>query len=201
MVYRAQTHRRTTSNRHKWIVVAVIIVFLAAGVVFVLEKSGTTSFFSSIVDNEQAQTTSDVPSAQPDYNGGAAAEENKDPGNTIREDKGTAVITDTNGATSSDTSQPLRSSTGEITVYLPHSGSKLASGQELSGTSTLSTVQYRLIDNVSGVITTGSLRVVNSKFSGTLSFDTSASEGRLDIFGTKSDANEFSNIEIPVRFR
>ena len=191
-------------NNKKKLLLAIAALLILGGVVFfVLEKTHTTSVFSSkpAPPEEQAQTTSDIPSAQPDYNGGALAEENKDPGNTERENQGSAVVTDNSGITASNTSEPKTSATGEVTVYLPLKNATLKTGQEISGTSTLSVVQYRLIDSVSGVIATGSLNVVNGNFSGTLSFSTSASEGRLDIFATRADASEYSSVEIPVRFR
>ena len=191
-------------NNKKKLLLGIAALLVLGGIVFfVLEKTHTTSVFTSspTSSDEQAQTTSDIPSAQQDYNGGTLAEENKDPGNTISENSNSAGIIDNNGTASTDTSQPQTSSTGEITVYLPHQNAAMLSGQEVSGTSTLSVVQYRLIDSVSGVIATGNLKVVNGKFSGTLAFSTSASEGRLDIFGTRDDASEFSSIEIPVRFK
>ncbi len=190
-------------NTKKRLFLSVIALLVVVGIIFfVLEKTDTTSFFSASTDSEQeAQTTSELPSAQPDYNGGSAAEENKDPGNTNNENQGSAIVTDNNGAASTDTSKSLASASGEITVYLPHTNSVLKAGQEISGISTLPVVQYRLIDNISGVIATGSLKVVDGNFSGTLSFNTSANEGRLDIFATKSDASEFSAVEIPVRFK
>lgn len=195
--------KKTRHSKRRIVTIVMIVLLLGAAVLFVLEKTNTTSFFSFTNEDKasEAHTTSDLPSARPDYNGGAAAEENKDPGNTINENQGSAVIKDGNGAPSSDTSNPIKSSTGEITVYLPHANSSLATGQEISGTSSLSSVQYRLIDSVSGVIATGTLKVVNGNFSGNLSFNTSANEGRLDIFATRADASEFSNVEIPVRFK
>jgi len=196
--------RKTTRHSKRRIITIVIIVlFVGAVTLFVLEKTNTTSFFSSTNGNDasEAQTTSDLPSAQSDFNGGTSAEENKDPGNTLDENQGSAVIKDNNGTPSSDMSKPIKSSTGEITVYLPHTDGVLTTGQEISGTSTLSSVQYRLIDSVSGVIATGTLKVVNGNFSGNLSFNTSANEGRLDIFAARADASEFSNVEIPVRFK
>ena len=143
-----------------------------------------------------AQTTSNTPSAQSSYSDG----EYREPGNTVHENQGEASVSDTGGRASSNTSEPKTSSTGEITVYLPIANSVITSGQEISGISTLPRVHYRIIDNVTGVVASGSLEVVNGRFSGILNFSNAAQEGRVDIFATKSDFTEYSNVEIPVRF-
>lgn len=169
-----------------------LLIFIAINI---LSKDASPNDVLDISD----QTTSNIPSAQSDYND-TSSEENKDPGNTLREGQGTAVVTDNSGSPSSNTNEPKTSTTGEITVYLPYNNAVMRDGQEISGTSSLTTVNFRLIDNVSGVISTGSLKVVNGKFSGTVSYTTSATEGRLDIYGTKDDTTEFSAVEIPVRF-
>src|SRR5690606_29613808 len=121
------------------------------------------------VGNE-AKTTSTIPSAQADYTDDAV-EENKVPA-TGGDGRGSAEIKDNGGAPSSDTSSSIISTTGEITLYMPKANSKIASGQEISGKSTLSKVHYRVIDSVSGVIATGQLNVVSGNFSGSISFST-----------------------------
>lgn len=145
------------------------------------------------------QTTSTLPSAQSNFTNGDN-DNNKDAGNTLNENRSSATVSDTGGIPSSDTSKPISSATGEITVYLPIKDATISSGQEISGTSSLPSVSYRLIDNVSGVIATGTLSVVNGNFSGKISFVTNATNGRLDIFGVKPDFTEFSNIEVPIRY-
>lgn len=195
--------RKTTHHSKRRIITIVIIVLFAGAVIlFVLEKTNTTSFFSSTdnSDASDAQTTSDLPSAQSDFNGGSAAEENKDPGNTLNENRGTAVIEET-GSQIVENSDPISSETGEITVYSPTKNSRVTSGAIISGTSSLSEVEYRIIDSTSGVIATGSLTVKNGKFSGKINFNNNATEGRIDLFATRPDFREYSNIEIPVRFR
>jgi len=172
-----------------------IIVLLVTGFLLYSKSRGETTEMSF-----GAKTTSDIESAQSDFNGGTAEGGNKSSDNTTSEDQGTAVITDTGGIASSNTNSPRKSNTGEITVYQPLNNMLVKSGQEISGTSTLPSIQYRLIDSESGVIATGSLKVVNGNFSGTLSFSTNANEGRLDIFAIRADASEYSVIEIPVRY-
>jgi hypothetical protein len=43
--------------------------------------------------------------------------------------------------------------------------------------------------------------VVNGKFSGQITYTTNATAGRIDIFASRADGSEYSNIEIPVRFK
>lgn len=188
------------------ILIASVVLAGLLGTLFILEKTGTTdlvktpSFLkrTSANENMKAQTTSTAPSAQSDY---TSSDTTKDAGNTLNENKGQAGVNDTSGQSSSNTTSPRTSSTGQITVYLPLDNTIVKSGQELSGTSNLTQVSYRVVDNISGVIGEGTLNVVDGKFSGTLSVKSNATEGRIDVFGTKSDLTEFSNIKIPVRFQ
>lgn len=152
---------------------------------------------STVVQDTDSETTSTAPTAQSDFTGGTERE----PGNTLSENEGSGGIRDNEGNLSDvDTSSSISSESGEITLYTPKGNSKVASGEKVAGESKLSVVSYRIIDNVSGVISTGQLKVVNGKFSGTLEFTTTATEGRLDLFGTKPDGAEYSIIEVPVRF-
>ncbi|MDO8265895.1 MAG: hypothetical protein Q7T41_03055 [Candidatus Saccharibacteria bacterium] len=151
------------------------------------------------LNDSVTKTTSSAPSAQDDFTGA----EERPVLETPTEDKGSASITDNQGTIESTPSEEqwIVSKTGEITVYTPSVDQLLKSGNTLSGESALSIISYRVIDNISGVINEGKLSVVNGKFSGTISFTTTATEGRLDIYSSKEDGVEFSNIEIPVRFK
>lgn len=148
---------------------------------------------------EEAQTTSTTPTAQADFTNG----DDRQPGNTDKENQGSAVVSDNNGEISEnvDKSQPVSSNTGEITVYSPVANTVITSGQSISGSSTLPRVTYRLVDDVTGMIAMGSLNVVNGKFSGTITFSTSAKSGKIDIFATREDQSEYSKVEIPINFR
>ena len=150
-------------------------------------------------DDDTAKTTSDATTAQPDFSEGG--NERGEPGNTLQENQGSGTIQDTGGADSQTSGDPVKSDTGEITINSPGKNSLLSSGRTISGVSSLDTVSYRIIDDISGVIATGRLQVKNGKFSGKITFETGAENGRLDFFGTKNDLTEFSNVEIPVRFR
>jgi cytoskeletal protein RodZ len=110
--------------------------------------------------------------------------------------------TDTNGQTSTNTnsSQWITSKSGNITVEQPIANATMQSGSVLSGTTKISTVHFRLIDNAVGVISEGTLSVVNGKFSGDLNFKPHSSAGQLDVFSTDANGVEINEIQIAVKF-
>ncbi|NBX98005.1 hypothetical protein EBQ81_04035 [bacterium] len=186
---------KKNSSRKKLI---VLITFLAIGpaitglyILKINDKNTKTS-------ETTAKTTSTVPSAQENFTSNSDRAAAPTP-----TDKGSGGIADTQGqdATPSDNSDWTVSESGEITVYKPQKNSLLTKGAVLSGESRLSVVNYRLIDDISGMISQGQLGVVNGKFSGTISFNTNATGGRLDVYGATDSGNEFSNVEIPIRFK
>lgn len=195
--------RKSSARTKKILLIALAVILVAGAALFVLEKKQITNFYgedpAEAQNDEDAQTTSTAETAQDDFTGG----DDREPGSSVGEGEGEGSITDNNGAISSDvdTSSPIVSSTGQISIYTPKNNASISSGQVVAGVSTLQRVSFRLIDNVSGVISVGELNVVNGKFSGTLSFSTSADEGRLDIFGANPDGSEYSNLEIPLRFK
>jgi hypothetical protein len=194
--------RQSSLKKKKIILVALLGGVVILGLLLGLEKTGITNFYSSeeaerAVD-EEAKTTSNVPTAQPEFSDGGERE----PGNTVKENQGSATIVDSAGQLDStiDMSNPTVSSTGEISLYTPRPTGTIKSGEILAGASTLNKVSYRLIDDVSGVIATGDIVVVNGKFSGTITYSTSAKDGRLDVYSTRPDGSEYSNIEVSIRF-
>jgi hypothetical protein len=183
------------SNSRKFkkplLVVALALILLGG---FVLWRKQTNKVPSPLPTD--AKTTSTAPTAQENFTGGDNREARSQPQN-----EGTA--TDTGGII---TEQPAQdawsvSSSGQITLYSPSKNSLFQNGDVISGASTLSTVNFRLIDDVSGVIAEGSLGVVNGKFSGKFSFSTTGTNGRLDIFSIDTGGIENNNVEVPVRFK
>lgn len=181
------------------IIVGIVIVLIIS--LFVLEKTHIINLYSKPPKgiDDDAKTTSTTPTAQADYTDGNP----RDAGNSEQENEGSGTLEDRQGQSSQQTNQSTWSSSasGEIVVKNPGKNSLINSGAEVSGTSNLATVNFRLIDDVSGVIAEGNMNVVNGKFAGVLSFATSANTGRLDIYGVKVDGREFSNVEISVRFK
>jgi len=112
------------------------------------------------------------------------------------------TITSTNGTAVPNTnpSQWVTSASGIITVKSPVANEQLASGSTLAGSAKVSQVDYTLIDNVVGVIDTGSLNVVNGNFSGTLNFQPQGTGGRLDVYTTNSQGVEYNEVQINVSF-
>lgn len=145
-----------------------------------------------------ATTTSSELTAQDNFSEG-----NERQPSSTSQDKGNAVISDAQGLINQipEQSQWITSSTGEITLYTPFKKQNIGTGDWISGESTLPAVNYRIIDDLSGVISSGTLSVVDGKFAGTINVKTSAASGRIDVYGQKADLTEFSNIEIEVSFR
>lgn len=198
--YSASKRKRApTKPKRRGLYIVCVVLIIVLLLFTILELLNITNIFGNHRSNNlnsDAQTTSSVPSAQSDFSDGGDRIVGDTTGNN---DIGS--ISDNAGTPSSNTSSPITSVTGEITLYLPIKNALVKSGQEVAGDSSLSAISYRIIDNTHGVIATGSLSVVNGKFSGNMNFDTDATEGRLDIFGTRSDGVEFSSIEVPIRFR
>lgn len=183
-------------SKRKIVYIAAAVLLVVAAMV-ILEATNTTNFFgkSEIIDTT-SKSTSDAPTAQEDFTDGG----DRTPAETKPDDEGT--VTDRGGnATATPSSQWSSSSSGELIVYTPTANSILKNGSTLSGKASTSTVSFRLIDNVSGVIAQGELSVVNGTYSGTFQFDTSASEGRLDVFNTRYGGVEYNNVAIPVKFK
>ena len=189
---------RKNHQPKKIILIILLSVLVIAGTFLVLEKLQIIDLINKKAPSSTSEdkTTSTTKTAQEDFTGA----DEREPGNSLNENKGSGGIADNNGTISNgtDTTNPIISSTGEITIYAPRQKADVKSGDEISGASTLQKVSYRIIDDVSGVIATGTLQVVNGKFSGKLSYVSTAKEGRLDIFGTRSDGVEYSNVTVSI---
>lgn len=194
------------SKKRKVITTLVMLPTVAGLTLLVLETTGTTTLTNRLKNNEknsleeqEATTTSDTPTAQPSFSEG----EEREPGNSLNENRGNSVILDTGGSlpANTDTSQPTKSATGEITVYSPAKNAQIKKGHLIAGSSSLPKITYRVIDDISGMIAMGELTVSNGRFSGTIDFETSSKNGRIDIFATRADGSEYSTVEIPITFR
>lgn len=188
-------------SRRKKVLVVLGVVFasiLLVGLVLTfLERRGIINLFEDKPTSETVKTTSQAPTAQSDFSDGGSRQP------VIQGNSSSSSVLDNNGEISPSTPKdnPIVSSSGEISVYSPSRNALIASGQEISGASTLSVISYRIIDDVQGVSSSGELKVVNGKFAGKVNFNTPASQGRIDLFGARTDGTEFSNVEIPVRFK
>jgi len=188
-----QSQQKNSYKRPLLVTTMVCIVAILATGYFIYDKDKTNEAMDS-----NAKTTSTAETAQSDFSGG-----NDRPIQEADNEKGEAIISDNSGSISEipNESNWTTSSSGEITLYAPSQNQLIENGYTISGKSTLPVISFRIIDDISGVISTGELSVVDGKYSGSISLSTSASGGRLDIFGTKEDGSEYSNIEVLVRFK
>ena len=104
-----------------------------------------------------------------------------------------------NSSTAS-TNSATSSSSGLITLIQPSSNSTISNGAIIYGTSKLSEVGYTLIDNRVGIISQGSLSVINGVFSGRMLFTPQSTTGRLDVYSTNAQGVQSNEIEINVNF-
>lgn len=179
----------------------ILLLLVAVGL-------GFTAYFlflkpdNATIDDDNVEgsgiTTSLQPTAQNEFEDG----NDRNPVEPENEQPGTAIIIDNGGQITTELPEEnwTYSDSGEITLYTPTTDDKLISGATVEGRSTLNVVNFRLIDNLTGVIAKGQISVKNGFFSGTLKFDTTASEGRLDLFGASIEGTEYSNIEIGINF-
>ncbi len=110
---------------------------------------------------------------------------------------------DTNGKAAANTPQNewTTSVSGNITLEQPTAGTTITNGTEIVGsTKAATTVNYRLSDNSTGVLTLGTLNVVNGKFSGILYFTPKSNKGQLDVFTSNDRGVELDEIQIGINF-
>ena len=183
-------------KKYKKLTLIVLTLIIIFGIIFILFKKSDDNAKTSITD--ETTTTSTAATAQEDFSGG---DDRPVLENNNSSDK--ATITDNSGQNTAktDSSTWTSSENGDITIHSPTSNQTINSGFVVSGESRLSNVQFRVIDDVSGVISEGSLSVVNGLFSGTINYSSTAIEGRLDVFATRDDGSEYGNIELPIRFK
>jgi len=143
-----------------------------------------------------AQTTSKSKTAQYNYTGATTHQSNA----TSTPNQGGAV--DNHGDKSATSAESgIASASGLITVVSPGGSASLASGDMLRGTAdkSITTIQYRVIDDEVGVIAQGSLQVVNSTYSGTLHFEAHGATGRVDVYSYNDQSQEVNEIQLPVQ--
>jgi cytoskeletal protein RodZ len=191
MQYRKKKQNKKTLKKPYLIILAILAVALIAG--------GIWRIWIYKPANEAIVTAGNPsPAAQPNSSAGTPTPKQNESSNT----RNIGGAADTGGTASSTTnsSQWITSKSGVITVHQPLANSTVKSGDVLSGTAKVGTVNFRLIDNTVGVIAEGTLTVVNGKFSGTLSFATHSSSGRLDVYSTDSNGIEQNEIQIAVNY-
>lgn len=176
-----------------------VLYLLIAGVIivaiFAVINRDSLFGFIKLFSTSNINTTSKQPSAQSNFNGGKKRE-------VVQTNKEEGVVVDSNGVILNIPPETdwTTSKDGVITVYSPFTNSTLKTGQSLSGKTSVPSISFRLIDNISGEIAQGKINVINGKFSAVFDFSTKATEGRLDVFVADKNGLESSVIEIPLRF-
>ena len=187
-------HKFKKYSTSKKVYLTALLVLLLVALMATLELTNTTHLF-----HKQAVIPVTVPVKQPASNSTNGGE--KTPSSSIGINKGTAV--DNKGVTPSVTTSSSSwavSSSGVITLKQPLSNDRIVSGVNLVGSSSLSQVQYRLIDNSVGVISQGTISVVDGNFSANISFQAKSKTGRLDVFSSDSNGREINEVQVPVAF-
>lgn len=173
--------------------ISVIVIILAAGTYLYLRHHHSPKTIVTV-------GTPVILSGQSKSTSGQPAEKTPSSSNSGSRNSGGA--TDTNGAsaTSTSSSQWVKSASGVITVKQPSANSKLQDSSIISGVASVGEVHYRLSDNKVGVVAQGTLSVSNGNFSGVVHFQPQGTGGRLDIFSTDSQEVEYNEVQINVSF-
>ena len=177
-------------NIKKIIIMLIIVALVIAGSIF---------WYSQAHKAKRAETTSKSETAQSDYSDG------RDRPTNIPTGGAQGGAKDNNGKPPSGTNEPVPTKTspnGVITVNGITDNALIKSGDSLYGMTTApGPINFRIIDQQSGVIAQGQLNVVNGSFSGKLEFTARSNSGRLDLYTTDAMGSEANNMEIPVRFK
>ena len=180
---------RTKKSKKWWYILALAII--ALGSVSYLYVFRTTSKITK--QSPPHSTIKSLPS-KPIPNGGV-----KRPTTTSSVVQGTSTNI-TSPPASTSPSQWTQSQSGLVTVQQPINNSTVAPNFTLSGLSSVGNVSYTLIDNTVGVISQGTLNVVNGKFSGSINFKKYGNSGRLDVYNTDPNGKQINEVQLNLNF-
>lgn len=128
--------------------------------------------------------------------------DNKTPaGSSFSQQTGTDEKGKIPNAVPTDPNKWLMSQSGMITVKLPTANTLFKSGDKVFGSSKVSGIQYRLIDDQSGVISQGHISVVDGNFTAAVHFTAHGITGRLDVFSADDNGRESNEVQVPVNFK
>jgi hypothetical protein len=185
-------HKKQTKSQTKkvFLILFVLALLVVAGLWFYHSRHEKTKLVTT------AKTTSKLPTAQTTYTSGQprSATSNTQSQGGATDNKGQAP-------TSSGSSQSsITSPSGDITLEQPTTNQLVSDGATIFGQAKVQTVQFRVIDNSSGVIAQGSLDVVNGSFSGTLHFKAYSTTGELNVFSIDPQTGaEINEISLPIK--
>jgi hypothetical protein len=110
---------------------------------------------------------------------------------------------DTEGRDVDTSSQGISSESGAVTLYSPGENDLVRNGSVISGTASVSTVNYEIADSGRGLIAQGQANVVNGRFSITINnLNPSGTEGSLRVFTFDPDTyREANHVNISIRLQ
>jgi hypothetical protein len=188
--------KRSSRRRKSKKLIAFIAVLVVIVAVAILELTNTTHLFhNTAVVRAPAKPITTLSTPKSTNNGVKTPSSSTLTQGNPTDENGQVPSNVT--ANSSDWST---STSGVITVKLPTANQTIQSGTTITGTASVSQVQYRLTDNQVGVISQGPINVVGGNFTATISFKAYGNSGRLDVFTTDSTGKEFNEVQIPVNF-
>jgi len=183
---------KKTNNRKPYILLIVLILVVAGGSVFYYAKYYHHNK-NMVADTASSKKPIEATPSKPTKTQ-VATTPATNPGGSVNE----------NGQTPSSlppSSDWVSSSSGDITLQLPTENTTVETGDTISGTATVSSVNYILSDTSVGEIDQGTLPVVNGRFSGKMEFSTSAPSGTLQVYyANPSNGAEEDLVEINVNF-
>jgi hypothetical protein len=189
-MFMVKSYKTNKIRNKKWALLLVLIIIAGLLIVFLksdllgnkTSKSVKQGGYRSSSNKAHDQLSQSIP-------GGSSAQ-----GGAIDKNGSSAASTSSN-------TKPTVSESGAISLVNPSPNSSLGSGSSISGNATVEKVNFRLIDNDTGVVAQGQLNVVNGSFSGILNFRHQSSSGRLDVFNYSSDGAEINEIQLPVALK
>ena len=120
--------------------------------------------------------------------------------NGINQGSPTNINNSSSSTISTTKNQWTISQSGVITLKEPIDNELISSGTTLAGSAATNSIGYTLIDNQVGVISQGTIPVVNGDFSAKINFKSYSTSGRLDVYSTTPNGKEQNLIEITVNF-
>jgi len=110
---------------------------------------------------------------------------------------------DTNGndRSSSSPSKWTGSQDGKILLKQPAQSQLVGNSFSIIGIAYSDNLNFRVIDESSGVLGQGRLNIVNNNFSSSIQLEPKSKNGRLDVFSVRDDGTENSEIQIELVFK
>jgi hypothetical protein len=179
------------NKKFKLALAALIVIVVALGI---LEITGTTHIFHKPQVRAPSKPITTLPSKT------APAKNPSTPTSGVNQGTADDKNGQVPGGVSNNPSQWATSQSGLVTVKAPLANATFKPGDTITGSASSNPVQYRLIDDRVGVISQGTLNVVNGNFTASVNFKPYAGSGRLDVFNVVPNGREINEVQVPVNF-